>query len=128
MTRAILVLGFVFSCAIAATAQESGNRVYGNNQQGPQRPARGGALTGELLLYDPKDQTLAPYVEAYVLMNVKADEFVAVFGAIGFSMAKVSNGDAQAGEAGPAQPVTDESSGRSASKLFPSGVRLAVLN
>jgi uncharacterized protein YggE len=66
-------------CASAASAQEAGNRVYGG-QQGNQARARGGALTGELLLYDPKDQSPAPYVEAYVLMNVKADAFVAVFG------------------------------------------------
>jgi uncharacterized protein YggE len=81
MKRAILAFSFVtlwVGTAGTAPAQESGNRVYGDQQgQGRRRTA---PFTGDLLLYDPKDQTAAPYVEAYVMMNVKADSYVAVFG------------------------------------------------
>jgi uncharacterized protein YggE len=78
MKRTILAFSLLTLCASAVEAQESGNRVYGDQQaQGRRRSA---PFSGDLLLYDPKDQTAAPYVEAYVLMNVKADAFVAVFG------------------------------------------------
>jgi uncharacterized protein YggE len=80
MKRAILAFSLftLWTGPAVAAAQESGNRVYGD-QQGQSR-RRAVPNTGDLLLYDPKDQTAAPYVEAYVLMNVKADSFVAVFG------------------------------------------------
>ena len=81
--RYAMVLAVLALSAAAAAAQESGNQIYqresGNqvyNQGGPQP----GVSSGDLLLYDPKDFTAAPYVEAYVLMNVKPDAFVAVFG------------------------------------------------
>lgn len=80
--RTVISAFVIVLCAAAAAAQEAGNRVY--RDSGNQVYNRAGdtdrpALAGDLLLYDPKDMTVAPYVEAYVLMNVKPDAFVAVF-------------------------------------------------
>lgn len=60
--------------------REAGNKSYANQQYGNQNTRPGEPALGDLLYYDHKDLELAPYVEAYVLMNVKADEFIAVFG------------------------------------------------
>jgi uncharacterized protein YggE len=84
MMRYPMILAAVLLSAATAWAQEAGNQVYrdsGNQAYNQGRPA--GApppLAGDLLLYDPKDFVAEPYVEAYVLMNVKPDAFVAVFG------------------------------------------------
>ena len=78
-----LVFFIVLAAGIAAAQErgnqnyqrDSGNQIYSNRNPGATIP-----LAGDLLLYDPKDMQPAPYVEAYVLMNVKPDAFVAVFG------------------------------------------------
>lgn len=75
-------LGLVLAlCAAPAGAQEGGNQVYqrANANYGEHANVSAPALSGDLQLFDPKDLTLAPYVEASVLMNVKPDAFVAVF-------------------------------------------------
>ena len=82
--RYAMVLAVLALSAGAAFAQEAGNQVYResgnqayNQGRGPGAPP---PLAGDLLLYDQKDFVAEPYVEAYVLMNVKPDAFVAVFG------------------------------------------------
>lgn len=81
--RFAMMLAALALCAGVASAQESGNQIYresGNQNYGSRDVRATPPLSGDLLLYDPKDFTPEPYVEAYVLMNVKPDAFVAVFG------------------------------------------------
>jgi len=76
MMRALLLSLSVFACAGASFAQVGGNAVYSQSgrpsdaarQNERQKRAEGGAPSGTSM-----------YVEASVLMNVKADEHVAVF-------------------------------------------------
>jgi uncharacterized protein YggE len=82
--RYAMVLAALALFAGVADAQEAGNQVYresgnqGYNQGRP--PGAPPAFAGDTLLYDPKDFEAVPYVEAYVLANVRPDAFVAVFG------------------------------------------------
>lgn len=82
--RYMMVLALLALSAGTAAAQEGGNQIYqreaGNQVYGSSRAGSPSPLAGDLLLYDPKEFEAAPYVEAYVLMNVKPDAFVAVFG------------------------------------------------
>ena len=66
---------FVLLCPIFVFAQESGNRTYGTQRRKPQ--TNSGVLTGST---DAKQQVY--FVEANVLMNMKADAYVAVFGLV----------------------------------------------
>ena len=66
---------FVLLCPIFVFAQESGNRNYGTQRRKPQ--TNSGVLTGST---DAKQQVY--FVEANVLMNMKADAYVAVFGLV----------------------------------------------
>ena len=70
---AILVSLVLFS--ITLCAQEAGNRSYGGQKRKPL--VNTGVLTG-----NADDKTRVYYVEANVLMNVKADAYVAVFGVV----------------------------------------------
>ena len=74
MKRVVLIL-FVLICAGNSFAQESGNAVYGNT-----RRKNTGVTTGNLYGIEPKDSVVSTFLEANVLMNVKADEYLAVFG------------------------------------------------
>jgi uncharacterized protein YggE len=74
MSRATVLLGLALSCSSVVRAQEAGNSVYG----GARRTTTGIAL-GNLATVDPKDSVPGHFVEANVLLNVKADEYVAVF-------------------------------------------------
>lgn len=71
-------------CASSVAAQERGNQNYqrdaGNQIYNNRNPQASIPLAGDLLLFDPKDAQPAPYVEANILLNVKPDAFVAVFG------------------------------------------------
>ena len=60
---------------VVAPAQEAGNRAYGTQRRRPQTSS--GVLTGST---DGKAQVY--FVEANVLMNMKADTYVAVFGLV----------------------------------------------
>jgi uncharacterized protein YggE len=62
-------------CPVVAPAQEAGNRAYGTQRRKPQ--TNSGVLTGST---DGKAQVY--FVEANVLMNMKADTYVAVFGLV----------------------------------------------
>lgn len=83
--RIAISLAAVVLCAATASAQEGGNQIYnresGNQGYGARAPGSAPPLAGDLLLYDPKELVPAPYVEAYVLLNLKPDAFVAVFAA-----------------------------------------------
>jgi len=70
MKKAFLVLLFSGLCALSAHGQESGNRNYNRNNDNRKPPVTG-------TVYNGSDT----YVEAYVLLNVAPDEFLAVFGA-----------------------------------------------
>lgn len=82
--RFIQLVAVVALCAAAAHAQERGNQNYqreaGNQYYNTRSTPPAIPLAGDLLLYDPKDVQPVPYVEAYVLQNVRPDSFVAVFG------------------------------------------------
>jgi len=84
IARTISAAACLLIAAGAAAAQERGNQNYqresGNQIYGSRNPSASIPLAGDLLLYDPKDGQPAPYVEAFVLMNVRPDAFVAVFG------------------------------------------------
>ena len=74
MKRVVLIL-FVLICAGNSLAQESGNAAYGNT-----RRKNTGISMGNLYGIEPKDSVTSTFLEANVLMNVKADEYLAVFG------------------------------------------------
>jgi hypothetical protein len=87
------------------------------------------ANSGEAIDLDAKSVELAQrYNQLGFSEDVIARAIARSIGAIGFSIAKVMNGDVQVGEAGPAEPAAEHEGAKTASKLFPSGVRLAVLN
>jgi uncharacterized protein YggE len=71
-----LALTSLFVCAVAASAlaQEAGNASYGSA-----RRRTSGVTLGNLSATDPKDSVQSTFVEANVLLNVKADEYLAVF-------------------------------------------------
>ncbi len=75
MKKILLLLILICACEFAARAQESGNSVYGTAK----RKTSGVAL-GNLYSVDQKDSVQSSFIEANVLMNVKADEYLAVFG------------------------------------------------
>jgi uncharacterized protein YggE len=83
MRMATLFVLFAASAA-TASAQEAGGQIYregGNQAYGRTAPGVPPALSGDTLLYEHKDYTAVPFLEAYVLMNVAPDAFVAVFAA-----------------------------------------------
>jgi len=89
------------------------------------------ANSGAAIDLDAKSEELAQRYDKLGLSgDVIARTIARSIGAIGFSMAMVSNGDTRRGEAGTkdgAPPPADDLM-QGASKLFPSGVRLAVLS
>jgi hypothetical protein len=88
------------------------------------------ANSGEAIDLDAKSEELAQrYNRLGFSEAVIASAIARSIGAIGFSMAKLSNGD-HAGDAAPemSEPSISEAASKAASKLFPSGVRLAVLS
>ncbi len=84
MKKALLLLCLITGCATEVMTQVSGNTVYtqdgGNQSYGGRRGKTSDTVPGVLYSLEPKDSVRATFVEAYVLMNVKADEHVAVFG------------------------------------------------
>lgn len=75
MRKILWLFVLVLFCPIFAIAQEAGNRAYGTPRRKPQ--INSGVLTGSA---DGKAQVY--FVEANVLMNMKADTFIAVFGLV----------------------------------------------
>src|SRR5262249_22062771 len=76
MTRICLVLVALALCAVNCFAQESGNVAYSSNK----RPKSSGVALGNLYSIESKDSVVSTYLEANLLINAKADEYVAVFG------------------------------------------------
>jgi uncharacterized protein YggE len=76
LKKIFFALSIIFAFASLALAQESGNSVYG----GGQKRHTPNVNLGNLYSSESKDAVSSPFVEAYVLMNVKADEYVAIFG------------------------------------------------
>jgi hypothetical protein len=88
------------------------------------------ANSGEAIDLDAKSEELAQrYYQLGVSEATIARAIARSIGAIGFSMAKVMNGE-HVGEAAQEmpEPSISEAASKAASKLFPSGVRLAVLS
>ena len=80
MKRTLFLVSILCACELAACAQEAGNIVYGaprRRTSGVQTPA---VTPGNLSAVEPKGSVPAAFIEANVLMNVKADEYLAVFG------------------------------------------------
>jgi uncharacterized protein YggE len=75
MKRAAVLLALALGSAAALGAQEAGNSVYGGARRNTS-----GVVPGNLAAVDAKDAVTAHFVEANVLLNVRADEYVAVFG------------------------------------------------
>lgn len=75
MKKILPIFILVLFCQIFAFAQEVGNSAYGTQRRKPQ--INSGVLTGSA---DGKAQVY--FVEANVLMNMKADAYVAVFGLV----------------------------------------------
>ncbi len=73
MKKGLLLL-FVITLARIGWSQAAGNTVYSGS-----RNRTSGVTTGTLSSVDPKDSSQNYFVEANVLMNVRADEYVAVF-------------------------------------------------
>lgn len=75
MKKTLLLFSIILAAASGVCAQEAGSSVYN-------RTARktSGAVTGNLTTIEGKDSVAAYYVEANVLMNLKADQYIAVFG------------------------------------------------
>jgi uncharacterized protein YggE len=74
MKRTLFLISIICVCESAVWAQEAGNIVYGTS-----RRRTSGVTTGNLSATEPKDSVPAAFIEANLLMNVKADEYVAVF-------------------------------------------------
>lgn len=77
MKRIWFLLTLLCISELSAPAQNAGNSVYG--AAASLRRTTGVSL-GELNGADPKDSVPSSYIEANVLMNIKADEYLAVFG------------------------------------------------
>jgi hypothetical protein len=78
MKRVWLLLLIILSGALEASAQEAGNVAYGNKTH-----KTSGVALGNLYSIEPKDSVVSTYLEANMLMNARADEYVAVFGLAG---------------------------------------------
>jgi uncharacterized protein YggE len=75
MKKIFLLLIIICACEFTAPAQDSGNSVYGTAKR-----KTSGVVVGNLYAVDQKDSIQSSFIEANVLMNVKADEYIAVFG------------------------------------------------
>lgn len=74
MKKTLILISIIWVCEFAVWAQEAGNIVYGAS-----RRRTSGVTTGNLSATEPKDSVPVAFIEANVLLNVKADEYVAVF-------------------------------------------------
>jgi uncharacterized protein YggE len=96
MKKIVQLLFLICACGSVALAQESGNSVYNNAKR-----KTSGVVTGNLYGLEAKDTLATPFIEANVLLNVKADEYLAVFGVMQESPTVLEGNkkvDAQVGE------------------------------
>ncbi len=75
MKRLLLILFILCATACVSYAQEAGGSVY--NRQGRKTS---GVVTGNLATVDANTSTYSSFIEANVMVNVKANEYIAVFG------------------------------------------------
>lgn len=75
MKKVLLAVSIILAAASAPCAQEAGASVYNKSAR-----KTSGVATGNLITVDGKDSVAAYYVEANVLVNMKADEYIALFG------------------------------------------------
>ena len=80
MKRAVLILLFAAAAARVCAAQASGNVGYGQSGSGRARAEAYERGKRSVAKDDQPPNATSFFVDAGVLMNVKADEFVAVFG------------------------------------------------
>ena len=80
MKRAILIFVLAAGAAGVCAAQASGNVGYGQSGSGRARADANERNKRSVAKDDQPPAATAMFVDASVLMNVKADEFVAVFG------------------------------------------------
>lgn len=76
MKKAFLFLGLVFFVNLVSFAQESGNRIYGNRGYYGNQPHQPMLNTGSLATTSSRSYA----IESSILLNIKPDSFVAVFG------------------------------------------------
>ena len=74
MKRTLFLISIICVCEITAWTQEAGNIVYGSSKH-----RTSGVTMGNLSALEPKGSTPVSFIEANVLMNVKAEEYLAVF-------------------------------------------------
>src|SRR5436309_137871 len=74
MKRTLLLISIICASTLTLWSQEAGNAVYGRSGR-----RTSGVTTGNLFAAEPKESAPASFIEANVLMNVKADEYLAVF-------------------------------------------------
>ena len=74
MKRTLFLISLVALGQFALSAQIAGNSVYGNPKV--QTPI---LATGNLFAAEPKGSVPASFIEANVLLNLKADQYQAVF-------------------------------------------------
>ncbi len=84
MKRTWFFVSLVCISNASAFAQGGGGVLYSMGNGGYAAPTRrtAGVAMGNLSNPDPKDSTPAAYIEASVLMNVRANEYLAVFGVV----------------------------------------------
>jgi len=75
MNNKFVLIALVLFSSTAIIAQESGNRAYGT-------PRRKPVISSGVLTAVPDGKTQVYFVEANVLLNMKADAYIAVFGVI----------------------------------------------
>lgn len=75
MKKYFFLLMIICAVVTPSWAQEAGNSAYNSA-----RRKTSGVTVGNLYAVDQKDAVQSSFIEANVLMNVKADEYLAVFG------------------------------------------------
>jgi len=75
MNNKFVLIALVLFSSSAIIAQESGNRAYGT-------PRRKPVISSGVLTAVPDGKTQVYFVEANVLLNMKADAYIAVFGVV----------------------------------------------
>jgi len=75
MNNKFVLIALVLFSSTAIIAQESGNRAYGT-------PRRKPVISSGVLTAVPDGKTQVYFVEANVLLNMKADAYIAVFGVV----------------------------------------------
>jgi uncharacterized protein YggE len=79
MIKSLFLISIFCACELAAFAQEAGNMVYGNGRRRTSGAEAWAGTPGNLSTVEPKGSVPVGFIEANILLNVKADEYLAVF-------------------------------------------------